>query len=143
MAAAGRAVAPFFRFPDLQHPPQLLQYLASATSRPSPPISTRATLKMHKPDEVIKSVMSQLEKRGKGIILMHDFQHSTAEVLPGLLHQLKEGGYKVVQRGPTRISIDSFEDLPGVADAYQLAQTLTLRAWTPRRVGTKSCLDFK
>jgi peptidoglycan-N-acetylglucosamine deacetylase len=28
MAAAGGAVAPFFRFPDLQHPPQLLEYLA-------------------------------------------------------------------------------------------------------------------
>jgi hypothetical protein len=26
--------------------------------------------KMHKPDQVIKSVMSQLEKRGKGIILV-------------------------------------------------------------------------
>ena len=38
---------------------------------------------MHKPDEVIKSVMSQLEKRGKGMILVHDFQHNTAEPLPG------------------------------------------------------------
>ena len=28
MAAAGAKVAPFFRFPDLQHPPQLLSYLA-------------------------------------------------------------------------------------------------------------------
>ena len=26
--AAGGKVAPFFRFPDLQHPPQLLSYLA-------------------------------------------------------------------------------------------------------------------
>ncbi len=29
--------------------------------------------KLHKPEEVIKSVMGQLEKHGKGIILMHDF----------------------------------------------------------------------
>jgi peptidoglycan/xylan/chitin deacetylase (PgdA/CDA1 family) len=28
MAAAGGKVAPFFRFPDLQHPPQLMSYLA-------------------------------------------------------------------------------------------------------------------
>jgi hypothetical protein len=28
MAAAEGKVAPFFRFPDLQHPPQLLSYLA-------------------------------------------------------------------------------------------------------------------
>ena len=55
---------------------------------------------MHKPDEVIKSVMSQLEKRGKGIILMHDFQKNTAEALPELVRQLKAGGYKVVHMVP-------------------------------------------
>jgi hypothetical protein len=31
--------------------------------------------KLHKPEDVIKSVMSQLEKHGKGIILVHDFKH--------------------------------------------------------------------
>ena len=40
--------------------------------------------------------MSKLQKRGKGIILMHDFQRSTAMGLPDLLTQLKAGGYKVV-----------------------------------------------
>jgi hypothetical protein len=42
-------------------------------------------------------VMSRLEKQGKGIILMHDFQKHTAEALPELLRRLKAGGYKVVQ----------------------------------------------
>jgi hypothetical protein len=45
---------------------------------------------------MVQSVMTQLEKRGKGIILMHDFQHSTAEGLPELIRQLQAGGYKVV-----------------------------------------------
>ena len=40
---------------------------------------------------------AKLEKRGKGIILMHDFQHATAEAIPEILKRLKEGGYKVVQ----------------------------------------------
>ena len=53
--------------------------------------------KMRKPDQVVKSVMSRLEKNGKGIILMHDFQHATAEAAPELLAKLKAGGYKVVQ----------------------------------------------
>ena len=52
--------------------------------------------KIQKPEQVIKSVMTKLEKRGKGIILMHDFQRGTAEALPELLRQLKAGGYKVV-----------------------------------------------
>jgi len=49
---------------------------------------------------VIKSVMSQLEKHGKGIILMHDFKKHTAEAMPELLAQLKAGGYKVVHLVP-------------------------------------------
>jgi peptidoglycan/xylan/chitin deacetylase (PgdA/CDA1 family) len=100
IAAAGAPVAPFFRFPDLQHPPQLLSYLGERNIAVfSTDIDSR-DFKMHKPDEVIKSVMSQLEKRGKGMILVHDFQRNTAEALPGLLHQLKEGGYKVVHMVP-------------------------------------------
>ncbi len=52
--------------------------------------------KMRKPEQVIKSLMTKLEKHGKGIILLHDFQHATAEALPELLAQLKASGYKVV-----------------------------------------------
>jgi hypothetical protein len=44
--------------------------------------------KLHKPEEVIKSVMGQLEKHGKGIILMHDFHRNTAEALPELIRQV-------------------------------------------------------
>jgi len=99
-AAGGAAIAPFFRFPDLQHPPQLLSYLAERNIAIfSTDIDSR-DFKMHKPDLVIKSVMGQLEKRGKGIILMHDFQRNTAEALPELLHQLKAAGYKVVHMVP-------------------------------------------
>ena len=56
--------------------------------------------KMHEPEQVIKSVMSQLEKHGKGIILMHDLRHATAEAMPELVRQLKAGGYKVVHVVP-------------------------------------------
>ena len=55
---------------------------------------------MHKPEQVIKSVMTKLEKHGKGIILMHDFQRATGEAMPELLRQLKAGGYKVVHLVP-------------------------------------------
>ena len=100
MAAAGGKVAPFFRFPALQHPPQLLSYLAERNIGVfSTDIDSR-DFKLHKPEDVIKSVMSQLEKHGKGIILMHDFKHHTAEALPELIRQLKAGGYKVVHMVP-------------------------------------------
>jgi hypothetical protein len=53
--------------------------------------------KASKPQTVIDSVMRKVDKLGKGIILMHDFQKHTAEALPELLHRLKAGGYKVVK----------------------------------------------
>ena len=100
MAAAGGKVAPFFRFPDLQHPPQLMSYLAERNIAVfSTDINSR-DFKLHKPEEVIKSVMGQLEKHGKGIILMHDFHRNTAEALPELIRQLKAGGFKVVHMVP-------------------------------------------
>jgi len=100
LAAGGGKVAPFFRFPALQHPPQLLSYLAERNIGVfSTDIDSR-DFKLHKPEEVIKSVMSQLEKHGKGIILVHDFKHHTAEALPELLRQLKAGGYKMVHMVP-------------------------------------------
>jgi peptidoglycan/xylan/chitin deacetylase (PgdA/CDA1 family) len=113
MAAAGAPVAPFFRFPDLQHPPQLLAYLGERN------IATFSTdidsfdFKIHKPEQVIKSVMTKLEKRGKGIILMHDFQHGTAEAMPELIRQLKAGGYKVVHMVPRQplTTIPKYDEL--------------------------------
>ncbi len=98
--AADAPIAPFFRFPDLQQPPALLSYLGERN------ISTFSTdinsfdFKIHKPEKMIKSVMSKLKKRGKGIVLMHDFQHVTAEALPELLRQLKAAGFKIVHMVP-------------------------------------------
>jgi peptidoglycan/xylan/chitin deacetylase (PgdA/CDA1 family) len=100
MAAGDGKIAPFFRFPALQHPPQLMSYLAERNIGVfSTDIDSR-DFKLHKPEEVIKSVMSQLEKHGKGIILMHDFKKHTAEAMPELIAQLKAGGYKVVHMVP-------------------------------------------
>jgi peptidoglycan/xylan/chitin deacetylase (PgdA/CDA1 family) len=99
-AAGPGKVAPFFRFPALQHPPQLLSYLAERNIGVfSTDIDSR-DFKLHKPEDVIKSVMNQLEKHGKGIILMHDFKQHTAEALPELIRQLKAGGYKIVHMVP-------------------------------------------
>jgi peptidoglycan/xylan/chitin deacetylase (PgdA/CDA1 family) len=99
-AAAGGRVAPFFRFPDLQTPPQLLSYFAERNIAIfSTDIDSR-DFTMHKPEQVVNSVMTQLEKRGKGIVLLHDFHRNTAAALPELLRQLKLAGYKVVHLVP-------------------------------------------
>jgi 3-dehydroquinate dehydratase len=56
--------------------------------------------KMRKPEQVRQSVMAKLKKHGKGIVLMHDFQHATGEAAMDLLNDLKAGGYKIVFMKP-------------------------------------------
>jgi peptidoglycan/xylan/chitin deacetylase (PgdA/CDA1 family) len=99
-AAVAGPIAPFFRFPDLQHPPALLSYLAERNIASFSTDIDSFDFKIRKPEEVIRSVMSKLEKHGKGIILMHDFQRATAEAMPELIRQLKVAGYKVVHVVP-------------------------------------------
>ena len=89
MAAGGGRIAPFFRFPYLLQSPQSLSYLAERSIAVSSTDIDPRDFKLHKPEDVIKSVMAQLEKHGKGIILMHDLHRNTAEALPELIRQLK------------------------------------------------------
>jgi peptidoglycan/xylan/chitin deacetylase (PgdA/CDA1 family) len=99
-AAVAGPISPFFRFPALQHPPELLSYLAERNIASFSTDIDSFDFKMRKPQQVIDSVMRKLKTHGKGIILMHDFQHATAEALPELLRQLKAAGYKVVHVVP-------------------------------------------
>jgi len=96
--ALGTAPAPFFRFPELQHNPQAVAYLGQRNVAIfSCDIDSQDYKKTSTPEKIIETVMTRLDKLGKGIILMHDFQKHTAEALPELLRRLKAGGYKVVQ----------------------------------------------
>ncbi len=97
IALGNQPVAPFFRFPALRHPPELLKYAGDRNLGVFSTDMDSFDFKMRKPEQVVASVMKKLEKHGKGIILMHDFQQATAHAAPELLKQLKEGGYKVVQ----------------------------------------------
>jgi peptidoglycan/xylan/chitin deacetylase (PgdA/CDA1 family) len=93
-------VAPFFRFPALQHTPVLLSYLGERNIASFSTDIDSFDFQMRRPEQVIQSVMAKLQQRGKGIILMHDFRPATAEAMPELLRQLKAGGYKVVHMVP-------------------------------------------
>jgi peptidoglycan/xylan/chitin deacetylase (PgdA/CDA1 family) len=95
--ALGASPSPFFRFPALQHPPEMVTYLGTRNVAIFSCDLDSFDFKASKPQTVIESVMKKVDKLGKGIILLHDFQKHTAEALPELLHRLKAGGYKVVQ----------------------------------------------
>jgi peptidoglycan/xylan/chitin deacetylase (PgdA/CDA1 family) len=95
--ALGASPSPFFRFPALQHPPEMVTYLGTRNIAMFSCDLDSFDFKARNPQQVIDVTMKKLDKLGKGIILMHDFHKHTAEALPALLRKLKAGGYKVVQ----------------------------------------------
>src|ERR1700744_5179742 len=96
--ALGTNPAPFFRFPELQHNPGAVAYLGQRNVAIfSCDLDSFDFRKTTTPAKVVDTVMGKLDKLGKGIILMHDFQKHTADALPELLRRLKAGGYKGVQ----------------------------------------------
>ena len=94
--ALGAAPAPFFRFPALQHPPEMVTYLGERNIGIFSTDLDSFDFKASKAQTIIDNVMRKVDKMGKGIVLMHDFQKHTGEALPELLRKLKAGGYKVV-----------------------------------------------
>jgi peptidoglycan/xylan/chitin deacetylase (PgdA/CDA1 family) len=98
--ALGAPPAPFFRFPALQHPPEMVTYLGTRNIAMFSCDLDSFDFKARNPQQVIDVTMKKLDKLGKGIILMHDFHKHTAEALPTLLRKLKASGYKVVQMKP-------------------------------------------
>jgi peptidoglycan-N-acetylglucosamine deacetylase len=137
MAAAGGPIAPFFRFPDLQQPPKVMAYLGTRN------IATFSTdidtfdFKLHKPEDVVKSAMTKLSKNGKGIILMHDFQHGTAEAMLELLRELKAGGYKIVHMAPKEpvTTLAKYDDMVRAQDKFSATNNTRPESSVVKTVG--------
>ena len=97
---AGGGTAPFFRYPFLRDSKDRLAHLGGRNIAIFSTDIDSFDFKVQNPDNIVKTVMSKLEKRGKGMVLMHDIQPATAKALPGLLKELKAKGYKVVHMRP-------------------------------------------
>jgi peptidoglycan/xylan/chitin deacetylase (PgdA/CDA1 family) len=95
-ALGGVAPAPFFRFPALQHPPEMVTYLGTRNIAIFSCDLDSFDFKARNAKQVEDVIFKKLAKQGKGIILMHDFHKHTAEALPDILKRLKAEGFKVV-----------------------------------------------
>jgi len=89
--------SPFFRFPSLVQPPELMTYLGSRNVAIFSTDYDSFDFKMRKPEQVVASVMDRLNKHGKGIILMHDVHSWTAHAVKEVLAHMKAKGFKIVQ----------------------------------------------
>jgi peptidoglycan/xylan/chitin deacetylase (PgdA/CDA1 family) len=96
-----QALAPFFRIPGLARTDAIEDELAAR----SLVVFSSDTVaddwhRRIKPRDIIQRAMSRLEKRGKGILLLHDIHAATVAALPELLNKLKEAGFRIVHVVP-------------------------------------------
>ena len=109
--AAGTNISPFFRFPELADSPETLKHLQSRNIAMFSTDIDSFDFKFRSSEHTIKAVIDRLNKLGKGIVLMHDIQPSTAKAIPALLVALKQNGYKIVHmkaKGPVQ-SLPEFD----------------------------------
>lgn len=93
---AGVPITPFFRFPYLSDPQGAQQYLAGRNIAMFSIEVDSNDYRTKDPQVVHRNVMNQLTAQGKGIILFHDIQPSTAGALRRLLDDLAVQQFKVV-----------------------------------------------
>lgn len=94
--AVGGPVAPFFRYPTLVDTPETIAMLGKRNIAMFSTDIDSFDFKIQTPESIVKTVMTKLDKQGKGIVLMHDIHKTTAKAVPLLLNALKAGGYKIV-----------------------------------------------
>jgi peptidoglycan-N-acetylglucosamine deacetylase len=94
--AAGVPVAPFFRFPYLGHSKSTLAYVGRRNMATFGINIDSRDFRTRRASSVLRTVMSQLERRKKGILLFHDIQPSTAGAIVSVLAELKKRNFKVV-----------------------------------------------
>ena len=96
-----RYLAPFFRIPGLARSDIFESELAARGLVVFSSDTDADDWHRHiKPNQIIALAMRRLEALGKGILLLHDIHPATAAALPGLLEQLKDNGFHIVQVVP-------------------------------------------
>jgi peptidoglycan/xylan/chitin deacetylase (PgdA/CDA1 family) len=100
--AAGRPIAPFFRFPGLSDSGFLLDHLQKRgiASFTVDVVSNDSYISDWR--RLAQTTLQRIEQRQGGIVLFHDIKAATAKALPVILEELVERGYKVVHLKPVR-----------------------------------------
>ncbi|MEZ5843796.1 MAG: polysaccharide deacetylase family protein [Hyphomicrobiaceae bacterium] len=106
--ALGQPVATFFRYPFLRDSKDTLAHFGKRGIGVFSTDIDSFDFKVQTPERLVKAVMAKLDKRGKGIVLMHDIQPTTAKAMPALLDALAKGGYRIVHMR----SKDALKTLP-------------------------------
>ena len=92
--------APFIRFPGLFNSPAVEAYAKRKNlSVMSTDLLADDWLQISS-EQVFQRAMARLAQKGSGILLLHDAEQVTAQMLPKLLRELKARGYRIVHVVP-------------------------------------------
>jgi peptidoglycan/xylan/chitin deacetylase (PgdA/CDA1 family) len=93
----GKPIAPFFRYPGLNHGQKMDHYLAGRNiSIWSVDVVSDDTAHGVTPEILVQTTMYRLRRMRRGIVLFHDLKRVTATSLDYFLTQLRYEGFKVV-----------------------------------------------
>ncbi len=125
--AVGAPIAPFFRFPGLNHSPELNEYLISRNiSIWSVDVVSGDTHADMTPERLVNETMNRLRAVGRGILLFHDIKKVTADAIDEIIVRLKLEGYKIVHV----VSNTSYIPDPEVAARIDFKQSVRTVAFT-------------
>jgi peptidoglycan/xylan/chitin deacetylase (PgdA/CDA1 family) len=98
--ADGTAPAPFLRIPGLRVNEGIEEFAASKGLQLWSADFPADDWRNVSANRVYELAMQRLEKKGKGILLLHDIQERTVAALPRILRELKVRGYRIVHVVP-------------------------------------------
>jgi peptidoglycan/xylan/chitin deacetylase (PgdA/CDA1 family) len=93
-------VDPFFRFPYGESDPALSGYLASKQVGQFYWNIDSEDWRAQANDKLLQNVLAQIDKAQRGIVLFHDVQRRTLEILPSFLRAIYDRGYTLVVLEP-------------------------------------------
>ena len=96
-----RYLAPFFRIPGLDRSNTLEEELAARHLIIFSSDTVADDWRHVTPEQIRSLALKRLEARGKGILLLHDIHAKTVAALPGILKDLKDNGFHIVQVVPS------------------------------------------
>lgn len=93
-------VDPFFRFPYGESSPELKSFLKNSSVGEFFWNIDSEDWKAQSNDKLLKNTIARVEAAGRGVLLFHDIQRKTAEIMPQLLRELYTRGYSIVLLQP-------------------------------------------
>ena len=102
VAALGdaKALAPYFRIPGLGRTAAVEAHLQSRSLVVWSSDTLADDWRRISSSEVLRLALSRLERRGKGVLLLHDIQPRMVLMLPALLSELMQRGFRIVHVVP-------------------------------------------